>query len=254
MFDIKKFVELTSTSTGKVAPTRINENWFYHQRQSELWTEFLSATELYSDLTLSQRVKVVHLNRHTERPICKCCGQHPVGFVNERVSECCSRECEKLLGIKKPEKAPTGRKYNETGKRAEIIRQRTVERSGFNSESELVSEIKRLAEVEHMPLRMISDRTNLGRDALTNLMKENDISLSDRVITNKVGTRDLYGVDNVMDIPEYKERQRVGVISSFQQHGDEIIDKRNATRTSNLRTEAAQVDSDIISSLTEFLK
>jgi hypothetical protein len=117
-----------------------------------------------------------------------------------------------------------------------------------------VSEIKRLAEVEHMPLRMISDRTNLGRDALTNLMKENDISLSDRVITNKVGTRDLYGVDNVMDIPEYKERQRAGVISSFQQHGDEIIDKRNATRTSNLRTEAAQVDSDIISSLTEFLK
>ena len=230
MFDVEKFISLTSTENGKVASTRVTEKWFTDHNHVPLWNEFLNATTLYEDLTIPQRVKIVHLRAHETRPVCACCGA-PVGYVQNTLSTCCSRECEKKIGIKKIHKEPTGKKYNETGKRAEVIRQRTVSRSGFDDEQDLILEIKRLFEVEKFSYRMVGERLNLGRDAIANIVNENDIKTpyaGDAILS---GVRDLYGVDNVMDVAEYHSKQIEAVRGVFADEDRKlnVTEKRKET-------------------------
>ena len=146
------------------------------------------------------------------------------------------------------------KKYTETGKRAEVARNRTIIRSGFSSEEELVSEIRKLFEVEKMSFRMVCERVNLGKDAVNRFVKEHNIKKPDHGESIRAGVMDIHGVENVMDVEKHRKSQVEGVRESVQNNLQEILNKRNSTRKCNLRSETVEVDRSIMSMILEFLK
>lgn len=102
--------------------------------------------------------------------------------------------------------------YKETGKRAEVIRQRTVTRSGYETEQALADAIKDMFEVQHMTFRMVSERTNLGRDAIRRLVSDYKITLPEVGSAIKTGCLDKLGTDNPMKSTDIKQRQHEGML------------------------------------------
>src|SRR5574343_75956 len=125
------------------------------------------------------------------------------------------------------------KKYNETGKRSEVIKMKTVQKSGFQTEQELADEIRTLIE-QNTPISQMVKRLNIGRDAINRIKKDYGIGSPDRASVIQNGVRGKYGVDNVMDVEEIRNRQREVVSKVFEERGEEIISKGWETRRSNV--------------------
>ena len=228
MFNVNRFLEIALTNTNKIASRRVSEKHFTDINELTLWNEFLVSTSLYEDLTLHQRAKVVQLGKHEHRPMCECCGVKPVGIAQNTLSTCCSRECEKKLGIKKVHKPKTGKKYNETGKRRESIEARVLSKTTFDTTEELIEAIRVMVEEEHIPHNIIAEKLNIGIDSVRRYVKENGIRV-DLGQSIRNGVMNKYGVENVMSVSEIHERQIEELRKVYDERGEEIVQKQQQT-------------------------
>lgn len=120
------------------------------------------------------------------------------------------------------------KKYNETGKRSEVIKMKTVQKSGFQTEQELADEIRTLIE-QNTPISQMSKRLNIGRDAINRIKKDYGIGSPDRASVIQNGVREKYGVDNVMEVDEIRSKQKESVSKVFEERSEEIVKKTKAT-------------------------
>lgn len=133
------------------------------------------------------------------------------------------------------------KKYNETGKRSEVIKMKTVQKSGFQTEQELADEIRTLIE-QNTPISQMVKRLNIGRDAINRIKKDYGIGSPDRASVIQNGVREKYGVDNVMDVEEIRNRQKEVVSKVFEERGEEIVQKTKATLLEKTGVEHALQD------------
>lgn len=244
-FDHKEFIKLTQNSQGNLATNRVSENWFHTRGHIDLWGQFIVATKQFEDFTLHQRAKLVHLGGYETRNLCQACGAKPTAWIYHRLSVCCSRACEKSLGITKPIKESTGKKYNESGKRVDPIRKRFVESYGFNSFDEYIAKLKHLIEVDKLSLVEAGEILGPEGGTLSAHCEEFNIQrISDTEAIIR-GVQRKYGVDNVMDVPEIRQKQKEKLNEAFDDRYDEIIEARKKTNLERYGTECAMHNPDI---------
>lgn len=104
-----------------------------------------------------------------------------------------------------------GKKYNETGKRTEVILLRTVKRAGYETAEELVAALKQMFEVEKVSFRIASERTGLGRDALRRWIKDNNITLPTHSESIISGVMDKFGTTNALRDETVLAKQKQGM-------------------------------------------
>lgn len=89
----QEFIELTKTVTNKLATNRVRLSHFVKQNKEHIWNWFLEATSLYADQEIHTRAKLVHTGQYHTRPMCAKCGEHPVQWLDGKLSKCCSAKC-----------------------------------------------------------------------------------------------------------------------------------------------------------------
>ncbi|MNR17781.1 hypothetical protein D3C85_1344640 [compost metagenome] len=86
---------------------------------------------------------------------------------------------------------------------------------------------------QNLSLRKISETLGIGVDAIKRIRADYNITISDRAEIIKNGVKELYGVDNVMDNKEIRERQKTNHRKTYDERGLEIAAKGWDTRRMN---------------------
>lgn len=131
------------------------------------------------------------------------------------------------------------KKYVETGRRAEVIKQKTVLKAGFKSEQELADKIREFTEAD-LSLRQISENLGIGVDAIKRIRNDYGIAINSRANVIKNGVKSTLGVENVMNDPSVKQKHLDGIRAVFDQRGTEIAKKGWETRRINRFTEESE--------------
>lgn len=128
--------------------------------------------------------------------------------------------------------AVKGQTYNETGLRAqkakEAHRAKACKNAGVESFDQLI-ELVRLLSSQERTIKEICQQLSIGVDLVKTIRKENDIAAPDRISLTKRTNLEKYGVENVMSVPEVKQKHQSKVEEIWSDHKDVIIEKQNAT-------------------------
>lgn len=122
--------------------------------------------------------------------------------------------------------------YNETGKRAEVIKQKTVAKSGFATEELLAEEIRRLVEA-NTTMSEMTKRLNIGKDAIKRIKNDYGIGQPDRAEVIRKGFLEKYGVENCMFDENVKDHHYIRNREVRDERGTEIAKSGWETRIKN---------------------
>lgn len=110
--------------------------------------------------------------------------------------------------------AVKGQKYNETGERAikakEAHRAKACKAAGVTYFDELIEKVRVLSE-QALPITEIGKQLNIGRDLVTAIRRENGITGKSQVEVTKAANLQRYGVENVMDLPDVRQKHTQSV-------------------------------------------